>query len=344
LRSGYSIVVALPDPGPPALLEALCTRMDANGWDRPRVNADGTPPLENLFDALALEAGDSQARNLNVLLERLSAGQVVIVDEIDSTQWRAWRHLIVEYERLSRSHTAFERPLLLLIVRGVPRADLPVHAPALKVCIWDDAVSEIDMLAYADLLLCERGVTGPQRRLAATTIARLALWDPLVAQRLSQLPTDVLFAPHAALESLATEWGWRSGETPTWERGTYARVDGVRHAHSALLALGDKTKELEMRIWSAQASIILPLIELQRRNIVNRIQHRLDMPRTVGDESIGDPFDLEIGELGRAAQAANLDRGITNQIARLRYLRNRLAHLELLTLVDATDGALHTVG
>jgi hypothetical protein len=343
LRAGSSTIVALPDPAPLALLDSLCARMDSNGWERPLVHANGQQPLDTLFDSLGLEAGEDQSRSVQLLLARLSPSLVVVVDDIGAAEWPAWQALATEYERLSRSIAAFERPLLLLLVRGVSRSGLGKPAPALKLCIFDDVVSEIDMLAYADLRLRESGAVGPQRRLAATTIARLALCDTRVADRLSQLSLEELFAPHDALADLAIEFGWQVGEAPAWERGTCASVDGTLHTHSALLALEDKMGELEMRMWSAQASTILPLIELHRRAIVERIKHRLRMPRLVGEETITDPFELEVAELGRAAQAAGLEPRITSQIARLRYLRNQLAHLEVLYPTDALDKNLYTL-
>jgi len=345
LRSGYSMAVATPDPAPPSLLDALCKQLDTSGWNRPRVSADTQAPLDTLFDTLALEGNDKQLRNVDILIDRLREYdcQVVVVEGIDASQWGRWRELAIEYERVSRNLSLANRPLLLMLVRGVAQADLRLDLPALKICLWDGVVSEIDMLAYTDLLLRGIGSDGPKRRLAATTIARLALWDPLVAEQLSQLPLTELFAPDGTLAALATERGWLSSEAPAWERGTLANVDGTSHTHSALLALGDHARELEMRLWSAQASIILPLIELHRRVIVKKIRHRLDLPRMVGTEPVSDPFDLEIGELGRAAQEANCDPRITAQIARLRYLRNRLAHLDLLASVDALDPRLHAV-
>lgn len=343
LRASRSLVVALPMQSPQGLVEALCSQMDGNGWDRASLAADLRLPIEQLFETLALASGENQTRSARLLLERLPQGQVVIVEDIGTSQWGLWHALIREYEQLSRDVSALERPMLVLIVRGVALGDLPEPAPALKVLPWDEIVAEIDMLAYADMLLRQVGVQGPQRRLAATVIARLALWDERVAECLSLLPLSDILAPRTALAALAVEFGWHALEAQTWQNGTRSRIDGAVHTHSALLALEDQTGALDMLVWSAQASIILPLIELHRRSIVQKIRHRLKMPRLVGDETVRDPYDLEVSELGRAAQAANLESGIIIQIARLRYLRNRLAHLDVLSPADALNPALFTI-
>jgi hypothetical protein len=308
------------------------------------VGVDDQQPIDTLFDALRLEAGPHAERDCRLLLQRLDQTDIVVVEDVGPDDWPRWRDFAAEYERLSRNVDKYERPLLLLLAHGVPVAQLGLPAPALKICVLDHVVSEIDMLVYADMLLRQAGLAGTRRRLAAAAIARVAAWDTRVADLLGTLPVEELFAPQQALASMAAEMGWQAEDVPVWERGTLASIDGRQHVHAALLALNDGRNELETRLWSAQAAIILPLVEQHRKAIVERIRHRLQMPRTVGGVQVIDPFDLEIAELGRAAQQARVEWAVTDRIARLRYVRNRLAHLELLAPSDALDPALHAIG
>lgn len=341
VRDGASVILAQPIHAPASLPDALRALWRDSGWDPRFVALDDQLPIDTLFDALGLPAGPDGRRDARELLGRLHHTDIVVVEDVALADWPRWRAFADEYERASRNVDRYERPRLLLLARGIAPAALGPPAPALKVCVLDAVISEIDMLVYADTLLRHGPLAGSRRRLAAAAIARLAAWDTRVADLLGALPVETLFAPREALAAMAVELGWAATDVPSWERGTVAVVDGRQQVHAALLALHDPKSELSLRLWGVQAAIILPLVEQHRRAIVERIRHRLSMPRVVDGMSVTDPFHLEVAELGRAAGEAQVDRQILNRIARLRYVRNQLAHMQLLAPADAMELELH---
>ena len=92
-----------------------------------------------------------------------------------------------------------------------------------------------------------------------------------------------------------------------------------------------------MRLWAAQASEMLPTIELQRRALALRMRDHLPMPIRLNDENVKDLNDVEIGTLAFLACKYNLRNSIIQAANRLRRFRNKLAHLEPLNADEALE-------
>jgi hypothetical protein len=93
--------------------------------------------------------------------------------------------------------------------------------------------------------------------------------------------------------------------------------------------------EIQRRIWSAEVGIMLPFVEEQRQEILDRLTGFLQVPfRTRFGETIEDVRDLEIGHIETQLRSSNLypDSNLMRLVQRLREIRNRLAHLETLSL------------
>ena len=84
-----------------------------------------------------------------------------------------------------------------------------------------------------------------------------------------------------------------------------------------------------MRLWAAQAAELLPLLEIRRRHLVERMRAVPGLSRamTLNGAAVGDLDDVEIGELAYLADQFTSPRPILNEAKRLRWLRNRLSHL-----------------
>ena len=137
------------------------------------------------------------------------------------------------------------------------------------------------------------------------------------------------------LQGMATNEGWTSQTPAEWALGT-ASESGVVHA--ALASLEKPPRELRWRIWSAQASVLLPLIDKQRYEIVQENDRQIVRYLRMDGDLI-DPLDLEIGKLVGMVWRPGFSRHSANRVRRLQRARNALAHLKPLG-IDAVSALL----
>ena len=268
------------------------------------------------------------------------ADRVVWAERPAAASWPAWRRFLEAFGRLAHDVPAGRRPRLAVSVLAVEAPGLPRPDVSLPMYTWDGWVSGLDMLLYAAGRLADH--PAPYRELLASVAARVAVWDPEVVDRLAELPAERLLAPAEPLAELARERGWGADQAPAWAEGTQALVDGHPHTHSALLALGPDPRPLARRLWSAQASVLLPLIELRRQELVPRVRRWLRLPVETPGGTVSDPFDLEVSELAwLLGRGERVPAGLAAYAQRLRRLRNALAHLEPVAPADATAKDLY---
>lgn len=288
-------------------------------------------PFEDLCDRFAPGLSTGRGINLLDLCEREEfQGRLIWIDGLERSSrkdWDAWRKFLVDYAQASRSVQDFHRTLFVTSLEGIPPSDSPVTDVTLTTHDWRGVVDEMDLLFLACERLRERGVSSTMRSLLATTVARVACWDLETAERLLDQETDRILEPTETLRSIAHERGWNMQTPVGWEFGTDSG-DGTRHA--ALASLPDPPRELRRRLWSAQASVLLPLIDSQRYGIVEENCRQLGVRlRSVGETL--DPLDIEIGTLKSLVQHPSFDPDVRNRVERLHRWRNRLAHLEPLS-------------
>lgn len=297
-------------------------------------------PIDEIYEALDLIGGSVISRSVASLLFAFQRPEMIIIDFVDETRWDAWKAFLSEYESASRSVLAMDRTLFIVCVRGVPKAKLSQRAPALDVFVWAGHLSESDVHSYVIERLRQReGVIDLKAKLVARIINRLGAWDLDLVDRLIALSWDQLFEPARALSLIA------AGEArvplgKTWEAGGCCEVDGVLTPHALhLWASGDPEQELKMRLWAAQASELLPLLELRRRKLAERIKGYKKIPADarVNDEVVRDVLDVEIGGLAYLARRYGLPSDIRRTAETLRDHRNKLAHLTPLSADEALD-------
>lgn len=346
LREGQNLVLATPVHALGGLCGALEHHLHNEGWRvAGPVADDASDPVDQIFASLGLDDGGASRRSVSLLRQRLEPGQAVLVRGVGPVGWPAWKRMLEEYEVASRGVSSFDRPLLVVLTEGVPMSALPGRAAALKVLPWQDVVGELDVLLYATNTLRERGTLDHQSKLVARIIGRLALWDLTLADNLLDQRPAELFRPAeiVRLASVAAEYAPQL--QMNWESGGLQRFDGVELAHPFLvLAGGDRSGELAMRIWAAQAAEILPALELHRRELARRMRTMVSVPLHLGDEQFFDLDDLEIGQLAHLAVTRRLSHSIRQTADKWRRLRNKLAHLEVLEASDALDAELLSIG
>ena len=154
------------------------------------------------------------------------------------------------------------------------------------------------------------------------------MWDLDVAERLLGEDDDKIINPVLVLRSIAREEGWTCTTPADWALGTASATGAI---HAALAALDEPPRELHRRIWSAQASVLLPIIDERRYEIVRENHGQISTHLNM-DGDLTDPFDLDIGRLKGMVQRPGFSRHISNVVRRLHETRNDLAHLKPLGL------------
>ncbi|ABM57571.1 hypothetical protein Veis_1818 [Verminephrobacter eiseniae EF01-2] len=342
LRDGCSLLLPVPAHGLNGLRKALEDRLHFDGWNvAPVVEDDGGDPVEQMFSALGLDDGN-QRRTVALLRQRLDPGQVVLVDRVLPCSWSAWKQFIGEYEIASRSIGMCERPLIVLFTEGVALLEMPQTAVALRALAWNNVVGELDVLLFVTSLLRNGTRPGYELRLVGRMISRLALWDLAVAAYLIERNPEDLFHPAVVLNDALRELGMPAGLDRTWQSGGLQCFDDVQCAHPFLIVReGDAQQELTMRLWAAQATEVLPALELQRRNLVRLMRGLVATPIDVAGIRYCDLNDMEIGPLSYVAHRQGLSDNIQRTAEKLKRLRNKLAHLDALDAIDVFDEKLY---
>ena len=311
--------------------DAVQERCDFARWAVVRTDGARTP-CESLLERFAPKGSS--------LVDLCAApdfqGRLIRFDGLDRDTWPACRQFLTDYAQHSRNIAKLGRTRFFVILADAPLEDPPPRDATLEVHDWRGAVSEMDLLFLAYARLEARRVNERMRVLLATLVARIAVWDLETAERLLEVESEGdIIDPTDMLQRIATNEGWTSKTPAEWALGT-ASESGVVHA--ALAALEKPPRELRWRIWSAQASVLLPLIDKQRYEIVQENERQILRYLEMDGDPI-DLLDLEIGHLVGMARRPGFSRHITNRVRRLHSARNDLAHLKPLG-IDAVGALL----
>ena len=332
LRDGVSVVVRFPGREQTGFRDRMLALLNGS-WTYSIFRPEPMhPPFESLRDRFAPRLSSEWGTSLLDLCRREDfQGRLIWLDglkRLDRNDWSAWRKFLTDYAQASRSVQEFERTLFVASLEGAPLVEPPQTDITLTTHDWRGAVDEMDLLFLAYERLGKRNVAPAVRSLLATAIARVAAWDLETAERLIHEEGDVILEPGHMLRSVAHEKGWTT-ETPVgWEFGTES---GNGSLHAALASLHDPPREIRRRVWSAQVSVLLPLIEAQRYEIVQENHGQL-AARLHSEGKTIDPLDLQVGELMSPILRRSFDRNVLDRVRRLHSSRNALAHVEPLPL------------
>ena len=325
LRDGSSVVARFPGEIPVGFEEALTTSL-GNILSVGRLCGSASP-FEDLCNRFA--AGNrSHIQSLQDLCEDEGfAGRLIWIDGLNGENWPAWRAFLSKYAQASRSMPFLGRTLFFAPLAGPSLGDPPSTDVALVTCEWDGVPDELDLMLFANEYLRQISLNTVLRDLLATTVARVASWDFDSAICLLRESKSSILAPAEVLRSVAQEKGWTQDTPVAWEFGT-ASQSGI--VHPARAALEDPSREIERRVWSAQASVLLPRIETWRHETVKQnIFTVRGLMRRTRKEGV-DPYELEIGELVTLFEQTGGHWSVRKRLRKLRNARNALAHLRPL--------------
>lgn len=342
LRDGFNVVSATPAHGVSGLGDALRCILTDEGWMISGHFQDSPlNPLDHLYSMMEIPDQDLTRRSISTLIAGLETGTVVIIDGIKRSHWAEWKQFLSAYEAASRGVPRSDRPLLLAVVEGTPVSELGRDCAALRILAWQNVVGEFDVMLFV-LESLRNGARKPGKaRLLARIIARFSLWDFELANQLAMTDERLLFEPIDCLRSIAELLPAPEILEASWETGGMMLFDDVPLQHPYLL-LADSSKHilLRRRLWEAQASDLLPLLETRRHYWAQQLRPIIRVPIRLGEQSFSDIDELEIGQLAFLAKQCNLKASIRHATETLRRYRNKLAHLEPLAYSEAFDDAL----
>jgi hypothetical protein len=333
-----SVVLLLPEHLPAGLYEqldeAFSIYTDVVTYT---VHEDaGVSPLEQLCTQFIDDRGIYVEPSLQALLREKHFGNHVIwLDGINATNWPAWREFLLDYAEVFRAQPTDGRTVFCAPLVGematVPNVPNDIGITLLQ---WYGCVDRLDMLLYVSQLLRSRAMPELERQLLTEIITDLALWDPMVAEQLTQLDfAEFIQAPNE-LVAVAEERGWMStinGAKPRWKDGVVDWFSGEERVHSAYLAIR-QSKELEKRIWSAEVRVLFPYVEEIRHRVLEHYCGLLHVPYRTVFGVIEDPADLEISHIHDQLKRLCYKVGseVLDYLERLRLLRNDLAHRQVV--------------
>ena len=325
LREGASVIARFPGAIPLGFEDAVTAPLE-NYLSIGKVRATAAP-LEDLCVQFAA-GGPAHVRTIQELCkDRSFGGRLVWVDGLSVSNWTVWRAFLVHYAQVSRSMPLAGRTLFFAPLTGASSNDLPASDVALATCEWDGVPDELDLVLFANERLRESVGSAVLRTLLTTIVARVASWDFDSAARMLMGDRRNILDPVESLREIAHAKDW-THETPvSWELGTASKT-GV--AHPARAALDDPPREIERRIWSAQASVLLPWFETLRHQIIEA--NSRDVQRQMHQAGIkhDDPYDLELGDLASIFGRRGAGGRIRERLRKLQAARNALAHLQPL--------------
>lgn len=332
--AGRSVLLELPPPGVDGLTRQVRALLHEHGSMRTVKEVEGT---SSPTDALETLAGDVAHDGVEAALRSLSRSELVLwVRGCTSVQWNEWRSVIEVASRLAGELPLGSRLVLAIEVPAGER--LPAQDVAVRRHRWEGQVDQ-DMLTWWCRQLLANDVREPMtvKRLRTAMTAHIAVWD-------GELAADLLTEVHLPaarqdiLVAAAKRRGWKRGMPASWQIGAQMLIDQRPVVHSAWLAESQRWDDIDRRIWSAQASVLLPVLDDMRMKIIRL--HQRSLPTGLRD-STGQVMPIEDYELG-FLRYLMLNRGWKPQtshyasvIQRAWGLRNQLAHLKPVEWIEA---------
>jgi hypothetical protein len=292
----------------------------------------GVSPLDFLYDLVAPGSDPRQLRSVATLaaLEGFR-NKAIWLDEIPDPDWESWLRFFVEFERVSRSVPESRRSCFAVRMSRQSASPSIPTAAGLSVRHWDGWLKRNDMYLYSAGQVQERQ-TGIETDLATSLVTVLGGWDPDLCEYLAGFELSELLRPAPLLREFAGKRGWTLEEAEfdeqAWRRGLWQTYLGKRQAHTCFAFVLDGSRFLDGLIWRAEIGVLMPFIEEQRQQLIERNRPLLKLPFYTRFGVIDDVYDLEIGMieflLGRSGACAST---LIQYVGKLREARNLISHL-----------------
>jgi hypothetical protein len=273
------------------------------------------------------------------------SGKIFILDGLLESGIDVWLAFLERFAHFTRNNiNDFLRTAILIPIVSGSRPIVTRGDPLLNNLVADGIVRKCDMVYYAYGQLADQERRMPAKnQLHAEIAAALALWDFEICKKLCQEDLgqllDVCARPIPEkltlcemLREYAVKAGWRElaeiqDVQALWRAGVLYTFEKRAEEHSAWIALRERWNNvLTKRIWSAQVTVLFPLLEEYRRYYLE--QYR-DILAGVEDCQLD---DLEIRQIWYHLRQHNKVAARQRaHLALMRNVRNALAHGEAIS-------------
>ena len=341
LREGKNIILKLPENMPGGILDCMHRAFpteEGGSWSKHVVQDGDRAPINQLYRSFVIDRKPSDIRNpASLAREEALSGRIIWLEGITTELWPEWKEFLENYAHACRSVDPIERLLFCVPLVGQIANTSPHEDVCLSHHKWLGCVDSLDTLLYTHSCFRKKNVPEPLKRLTIAMTASLAQWDPLIVDDISVLPIENIFDPFFVLQRIAEKRCWSSNDynSPKWHKGQVNIVDGIKMIHPALLSVSNKIEAVQQKIWAAQVGIMLPFVETCRQRLLQILPIALKVPyKTRFGEVITSRKGLEIGHIeSQIYRNGNyVPPELKYMVPKLREIRNRLAHMEPLSL------------
>jgi len=309
-----------------------------------------TSPPEVLIKRFCPDVQPDERRHVSTLLRSTRAAGIYFMMQInDSGIWAQWRDFLMELERLGKDLGPFSRPTFLIELTGSPILNPLPTGMTVAWHNWTGVVGREDMRAYAAVLAAESREVGHVREVRSAVASELALWDPELIEQLISAPLRQLLSPEDLLMTVARTREWQNealslSDDTARISGKLSEINDRTRWHSAALACADHLRDLHMRVWRGQVAALFPFIEDLRLTAAVHMDRVLPKPIELDGTRLDDLRHLEISHLWNLATSPRsrsvLPSDLLEAIGDLRGMRNRLAHLKVVSADDLLSPAV----
>lgn len=274
IREGKSVVIGGAGIGTLGITRAIRNSLNQDSFSWVTLSPSFDSPLKVLFDVFEPARSPEVIPSLNRLFSLDNFQTTVIEVRITSQEsWRCWIGFLEEFAYCSRSQNALSRSQMVILVnrdmsRQMPRPDL-----LLSILDADEISTISDMRIYALCLSERKSDALIKKELTASISAELSMWDRSLCERLCLASLPVLLNPISILLGYARERSWdrfdpERDNDKLKETGAIQMFGNREEVHSSSLAVQREFLLIDRRIWRGQTSVLFPLIETRRQELL----------------------------------------------------------------------------
>lgn len=261
--------------------------------------------------------------------------RVLIVDGLDRTQLRRWSLFLRQLMAEAAEEMVVGPVVIVLLPTELNRDDRSSLCGPANLISTLGMCDRYDSASYA-AAIGARPAQGLTSRVGHAAAIEVAAWSPTMLEEMVKWDAADQIAPFPLLERIASKRGY---PFPCWENGLVDFWDDEPAAHPAAALQHGYLDHVRRRLWSAQASILLPFTQRILRSLISRYQHVLARKvspaqpyvRKIHDhvKKIEDFRKLEFYDLKEFTKDL-LSPNEASLLGQAGWIRNKVAHFDLI--------------
>jgi hypothetical protein len=274
-RKQRVVCISTPDPRMLGLSAAIASRLTSDlSLDCMRLDVgseDQSQPIAHLLASFL----NVSAVEIGSVAEFAShpglVDQVLIVDGVDRRHLRRWSLFLRQLMAESTEEAVVGPILLLFLPTGLSHDQRSALCGPAAFVSTQGMIDRYDSASYA-AGIGARPAQGLTSRVGHAAAIEVAAWSRELLEKMVGWDAADQIAPIPLLERGATRIPY---PFPCWENGLVDYWDDEPAAHAAAALKHGYLDHVRRRLWSAQASILLPFTHRVLRSLISRHQHVL---------------------------------------------------------------------